>query len=300
MPRRSPQTERLVEVIELLSAPGAPQHTLSQLARYLGLDKATCYPMLSELVRVGWLIRHPARKTYHLGPRLIAIGHAASGSVDVIDFARPVLARLADEAGRVAAVIVRSENDLLAGDVVPPRSVRVDKVGLRPGDLVAFSPPLGSSLIAWDPPDEVDRWLDRQAPAARSAGNRAHYLAVLDAVREREFMMEEFPPNPHGLRDIFRDITESTHGHARAERLVAQQVKVLYPEVAVGALVPDRMYWPISVNAPVFDPNSRAIAAICLLHFPDAMSGAQLTAIGAQVREAAREVTRSTAGIWPG
>ena len=76
MPRSSPQTERLVDTIELLAAVPAEGRTLADIARHLAVDKATCYPMLTELTRLGWLVRHPRRKTFHLGPSLVTLGRA--------------------------------------------------------------------------------------------------------------------------------------------------------------------------------------------------------------------------------
>ena len=77
MARSSPQTERLVDTLELLAAVPTEGRTLAEIARHLGVDKATCYPMLTELTKLGWLVRHPRRKTFHLGPSLVTLGRAA-------------------------------------------------------------------------------------------------------------------------------------------------------------------------------------------------------------------------------
>ena len=74
MPRASPQTDRVVAVVELLTAHPGADFTLAELARRLGVSKPTCYPMLAALTRSGWLLRHPTRKTYRLGPALVPAG----------------------------------------------------------------------------------------------------------------------------------------------------------------------------------------------------------------------------------
>ncbi|MCU1346544.1 MAG: putative transcriptional regulator, partial [Acidimicrobiia bacterium] len=62
--RRSPQTERIVGLINYLTVDEVGHGvTLSELARRLGVSKATCYPMLEALTEAGFVIRHPARKT---------------------------------------------------------------------------------------------------------------------------------------------------------------------------------------------------------------------------------------------
>ena len=72
-PRPSPQTERVVNLFEHLAGDGSrgmAGMTLAQVSRHLSVHKASCHSMLSELLRAGWLLRDPVRKTYHLGPAL--------------------------------------------------------------------------------------------------------------------------------------------------------------------------------------------------------------------------------------
>lgn len=298
MPRRSPQTERLVEVIEVLTA-GSPPLTLAEIARHLGLDKATCYPMLNELVRVGWLVRHPSRKTYQLGPRLVAVGQAAEASVDIIDFARPILGVLADKVGLATCVVVPSGEELLIGDIRQPRGTRLGTLGLRAGDFVSIKPPLSISLVAWADPDALERWLGRQDPERATAASRLRYLKVVDAVRQRGYAVEEFPPAPHTLGSLAAEVAASQQGHARAERLGELHENLLYPEVAVAEVVDSHQYWPISINAPVFDGTGQVIAALCALDSPEAMSGTRVHEVGQAVRESAQDLTAQLAGRNP-
>ena len=76
-PRPSPQTERVVNLFEHLARDGTRGVTLAEVSRYLFVHKASCHSMLSELLRAGWLLRDPVRKTYHLGPALVRLGYRA-------------------------------------------------------------------------------------------------------------------------------------------------------------------------------------------------------------------------------
>ncbi|WP_155728604.1 helix-turn-helix domain-containing protein, partial [Mycobacterium avium] len=76
--RPSPQTERVVNLFELLAADGSAGITLAEASRRLHVHKASCHSMLSELLRAGWLLRDPVRKTYHLGPALVRLGREAA------------------------------------------------------------------------------------------------------------------------------------------------------------------------------------------------------------------------------
>src|SRR5438552_2432290 len=77
MPRRAPAVERSVAVLNLLAAHPSEKLTLSEIARDLGLNKATLHAILSALADAGYLVRDPARKSYGLGPAPIPPGNAA-------------------------------------------------------------------------------------------------------------------------------------------------------------------------------------------------------------------------------
>ena len=74
MPRPSPQTDRVVTLLNILAADPSAGLSIAEIARRLGINKATCYPMLAALQDAGWLVRHPVRRTFHLGPALVPLG----------------------------------------------------------------------------------------------------------------------------------------------------------------------------------------------------------------------------------
>ena len=113
MVRRSPQTERLVEIVEYLADRPTDGRSLADISRTLGADKATLFPMLTELTRVGWVVKHPTKKTYRLGPRLAPVGDSARIAVNAIAPARKPMSRLAIESGNVCCLIVPSGGDLV-------------------------------------------------------------------------------------------------------------------------------------------------------------------------------------------
>src|SRR5207248_704067 len=73
-PRPAPGAERVVAVLNFLTAHPDESFTLSELARRLGLNKATCHALLMTLTEAGYVLRHPTRMTYMLGPALVAAG----------------------------------------------------------------------------------------------------------------------------------------------------------------------------------------------------------------------------------
>src|SRR3954469_4933182 len=106
MARPSPQTDRLVAVVDLLASREGEGLSLSDIARRLGLSPVTCHPMLASLLKAGWVVRHPTRKTYRLGPALTAIGEAAAAGFSAVDVAHPVMAELETELGLTCLALV--------------------------------------------------------------------------------------------------------------------------------------------------------------------------------------------------
>jgi DNA-binding IclR family transcriptional regulator len=298
LPRPSPQTERLVEIMEFLAADPRQQRSLAEIARMLQVEKATCFPMLAELLRVGWLVRHPQRKTYQLGPRLVSIGEAAKGAIDVVDMARPALAQLADELGQTCVAIITSGEHLALAEVVHPRGRRGGVMGQQVGDRIAIRPPLAGIFMAWADSETVDRWLSQDARVAADPTVEAHYRSALAAVRERRFGVEHHEPDPETLGQRLESSLPSLRGKQRAQILEAQY-DTLTPHMMAGELEPDREYWPFSINAAAFDSHGRPVLAICVYDFREPLSSSEVSAIGLAVRDAARTVTAAMHGVEP-
>src|SRR6202021_1229234 len=96
------QTERVVNLFEYLAGDGSrgmAGMTLAEVSRHLSVHKASCHSMLSELLRAGWLLRDPVRKTYHLGPALVRLGQQAAGRYPALVLARSAMAELSARTG---------------------------------------------------------------------------------------------------------------------------------------------------------------------------------------------------------
>ena len=181
--RPSPQTERLVDLVEALVARPDQGLSLTELARHLGVTPATCHPMVAELTRRGWLRRHPARRTYRLGPAFVAIGRAAAGAAETQELARSALIELQQEHKLDGMVLAAGEDVTTIIDLVPDRRGS----GLQIGDQVPFRAPLGASIAAWCDEPTIERWLTAGDPPE---GLRLSYLELLAAVRGRGYAVE--------------------------------------------------------------------------------------------------------------
>lgn len=295
MARRSPQTERLVEMIEYLAADPHREYQLTELARLVDVDAATCYPMLTELTRVGWLVKDRARKTYRLGPRLVAVGTAAQASLQIAGYARPEMERLSANTGLPTCLFIPSSDDLVIADLAYPAGTAAH-LPLQAGDHIEFGPPLGAVLAAWASQYIVDTWLRR---VDSGPGDPVRTWQTLRMIRERRFSVELSPAPQSEMQEMTDFAIGEVHGSRRAERMIGGQQPVMTPELMLGAIGVDTLYAPLSVSAACFDPSGAPIAALSALTMAEPKNGRELLALGASVSEAADAITGHLGAVPP-
>ncbi|MGV0834619.1 helix-turn-helix domain-containing protein [Mycolicibacterium thermoresistibile] len=303
MARSSPQTDRIVSLIELLRSQPATGRSLTEIARHLGVAKATCYPMVVALTEAGWLVRHPTRKTYQLGPALVPIGAAAASALDVLDLARPAMHELADAADLATLAFVPSGTDLVAAEVAQPAGGRRDTLGLRVGDRVQVIPPLGSVVAAWFPSDALLRWYHAGAQefGVDVDDVRAAYEPVLTLIRQRGYAVECFDQQQRRLAEAVTAARGDGGPLGRSRptatlRTVAGQPTV---DVLVGEIEPDRSYQPISINASAFTADAEPALVLCIVDAPEPMAGRRVIELGERVSAAAQRLTDMLHGRTP-
>lgn len=70
--------------------------TLRALVDELGLPSTTVFRQLTTLTESGYLVQDPVRKSYKVGPRLLAFSAAILSQSDVRKIARPILEQLSN------------------------------------------------------------------------------------------------------------------------------------------------------------------------------------------------------------
>lgn len=302
MPRPSPQTDRVIAVVELLTAHPGADFTLAELARRLGVSKPTCYPMLAALTRSGWLLRHPTRKTYRLGPALVWAGRAAAAGAPVADLARPRMVELAEECGLACLGLVPSADALVVAELVVSPTRDGKAFGLRLGDRIPPRPPLGAVLVAWQGDEAIDDWLGGSGSTVPPA-RHSQYARDLAVIRERGYAVELRAPIQERvawLADELRTAVRDRRATAHIHDLVDQAIGELADEdVLLTDIEPDRSYQPSSINAPVFDVDGSVALIVCLIDAPAPLPGADITAVGERVRDITTEITRTLHGRPP-
>ncbi|MBL7548777.1 helix-turn-helix domain-containing protein [Frankia sp. AgB1.9] len=318
MSRPSPQTDRLLDLVDLLSRQPTDGVTLAEVARALGLSKATIHPMMVTLTRRGWLLRHPERHTYRLGPALVAAGRVAAHGHPVVDAARPVVRDLAAATGLtclafVAGAMPGEPDELLVGEIGQPPQPPVGGGGdahryLRLGDRFPRKPPIGSTCVAWsDDPGDVERWLDQLGPE-RPADALAQITPSLDGVRARGWSAEVDSQLRERIDLLASELGEDQRGveHAAALRRILGDVHRLFglADALPAVIEPAGSYRVSTVCAPVFDGGGDVVvvlAAICASeqHHAPPRTGAEVLLLGERVAAAAGGLTAATQGRPP-
>lgn len=190
MPRLSPPTERVAAILRLLAETDEPL-TLSQIARGLALNVATCQTILESLAANGFVLRAPATKAFTLGPALVSIGEAARGAASLYGRAGEHLDRLADEIDFGCSLVGLTGHQL----TVLYRAGRTDQFpvpGMVEGPF-PFVPPFGAGIVAFSDDRVRDRWLERASHLDEEAPQRM--LDLLDTIRRRGWCAWGYGPS---------------------------------------------------------------------------------------------------------
>jgi DNA-binding IclR family transcriptional regulator len=272
MPRTSPPTERVVATMALLAERPDTQLSLAELTRRLGVNKSTGHAILTSLVAAGWVLRDPTRKTYRLGPAVVALGREAAASFPALDFARPVLAELSGTFAAICAAIgVGTDSVTVLDQVADPRA---GSHSFRVGASFPLRPPLGAAVIAWAPDALRAEWLGHVPP-----DTRAHYADALAATHDRGFAVEIAATPVARVRELVGLLgDDDASARAALDRLADELAS--HEEFLAVELDPDREYAVNVVNAPVFDHTGQVTLVLSLSGFARALRGAEVLAAG--------------------
>jgi DNA-binding IclR family transcriptional regulator len=291
MARVSPPTERVIATVSMLAAhPGEPM-TLAELTRRLGVNKSTGHAILTSLAGAGWVLRDPVRKTYRLGPALVAVGRTAADSFPALDFARPVMAELSLEFDAACAALGVGESEITVLDQVGDlRHGRT--TGFRVGAVFPLRPPLGAAVLAWADDSVRDDWLV-QVPAE----TRGYYRDALAVTHERGYAVEIWSTPVARVRELVMLLGDDASTGPVLERLADELAA--HEEFLAVALEPDGEYAVNVVNAPVFDHTGQVTVVLSLTGFGRPLRGHEVLAVGARLVETTAKLTEALAPPAP-
>jgi DNA-binding IclR family transcriptional regulator len=272
MGRQVPAVERALEILELLADRTPELLGLSEIARTLVMNKASCHATLTLLADRNYLIRH-ADKTYSLGPGMLPIANSFLHDQNALPFARVEMARLGRELNLdcVASSVVNSEIVILAHTPSPGSF----GINMRVGSRFPLVPPVGTVFLAWANRDRVQNWLsglDKEVTPAK----RERYLDALAMVRERGYSVAIGKGDDDSSRNA-SDVDDYLLFELReAERL------------------------PVAhIAAPVFDPEGTVRLALTVVAFRDRLTSQEVPVVMKRLTAATARVARATWGVTP-
>jgi DNA-binding IclR family transcriptional regulator len=273
--------------------------TLSELSRQLDINKATTHGMVAELVDTGWLWRDPVRKTFRLGPGLIAIANAAASTYqDAVDVGRIELRQMAEKLGIAcsASAVIGDEIVIVAIEGPPAPFGVAGEVGHR----VELAPPLGALFVAWANTEAHEHWLARAEPGSDEALLR-HHLRTLDIIRQRGY---EFTRQVYSRQRLSQALLSLTKGMpSRQARLAVgrllEELREEENDRSILDIQDDAVYEDGFLSAPVFDGSGQVIIAVSLIGFGTPLTGVQVAERAGHLLATANAITRQIGGSPP-
>ncbi|MEB3034410.1 IclR family transcriptional regulator [[Mycobacterium] nativiensis] len=289
-PRPSPQTERVVNLFEQLAGTGRAGMTLAEVSRQLSVHKASCHSMLAELLRAGWLLRDPVRKTYHLGPALVRLGREAADRYPALVLARSAMAELSAATG--AHCVAFSVSDDYSTVVDQVRSPQGGGHPMPIGTQFPHRPPYGASIAAWSGSEIREQWL-----AAVSGDVRDRYRQALTAAGQRGYAVGLHILPDLRLQELALIVRSAEVRSTRLSQLAqALTDELIHTEEWFPiSLAPDRAYTVSHIDSPILGPGSRVELMLSLVPSADPMSGALVTDLGTQLVAATRRLSAALA-----
>lgn len=144
-------------VLELLAAEGPL--SMADVQRATGLNKTMTFRLLRVLREQGYVAQDEARHRYGLGPKLLALGHAAATRLDLVAVGQPLLDGLRQRFDETINL------GILAGFHVTYVAMAESQRGLRMAANVgtqdyAHATALGKAILAHLPADQQEAYLE--------------------------------------------------------------------------------------------------------------------------------------------
>jgi DNA-binding IclR family transcriptional regulator len=284
--RPSPSVRRAASVLMLLASEPARDFSLTEVARQLGLSKASCQSLLLALVSDGLVTRRERARSYQLGPSLVYLGDTARSALVAVDLATPELESLRNDLGITAVLGASTPSEMLITSVASADH----PLGLTvvPGTRNPLRAPLGSIYVAWSSPAVVAAWFERGA-AHGGADDRDRHLRGLAAIRARGYSatVRRFVPAPAGPAPDPALVL-------RPGRMQEIHDELVWDEVGDGHACP-----VLGMGAPVFGRTGDLVCVIGIANPPHELTLPEVEAIGDRLRAASRRLMAAVGGRPP-
>jgi DNA-binding IclR family transcriptional regulator len=291
----SPAVLRAGDVLAELVQHPSQAFTVAELARRVGVPRATCDAILQALAAHRLVTRREDDLRYELGPGGIVLGEAARIANPWLRSARLEAERLARALGACVSVCVQDGHTARVVESFDFGALFA--VRARVGQVIPLVPPFGAVFVAWNDED-AQRWIAR-AGSDLDAGERDRYRRALEGVRRRGYSVAiatSGPVNAETVETLARP-PESEDARRARDELIREVMHSAYLATDLDAKSPVRVG---QLSAPVFDRRGVVVASLLVPGPEREISSTELRALSGQLLEAATRATRAAGGRPPG
>jgi DNA-binding IclR family transcriptional regulator len=275
----SPPTERVVAIVRLLGSQPTRAFSLAEIARELGISRATGHAILATLAAHHWVVRDSATAAYSWGPGIAALAKPEGDRIF-----HGILRQLAKSTAAQVFLARRDGSTLIVVDSVGESAfgMRIDR-GLRM-PLVA---PFGRDYVAWSAPSLQRAWLQGIGKPSTALSRRI--TAVISEIRERGYTVERLSREYLQVYTALRALGGDGEPGAIAARLARAFADLTVIDVLRAELTEKSMHSIATISAPIFDEDGVVGMSISAAPFTE-LAAAEVERLGEQVCAAARRI----------
>lgn len=288
-PPVSNPTARVVAVLDHLAAHPDQGFGVTELARQLQMSKSTCLAVLATLTDSGYLMQHPTRRDYRIGPALVGAGRAAMARFPDLSAAHPDLAACAAEIGSPINVATLADEQIVVIDSVGGH----DPFGgfARVGAGIPFVPPFGAGFVAWADPSLWRLWLDRAWPSL--GDDQVTVLrSSVETAHRRGFLVSLEVSVDHGSRPLLDQLRYGDRGIDDDQLRRLAWLRISEMSYFLNDIEPERHYGINLIQAPVLPSPGRNPITLMATAFGRDLLGQEVIDAGRQLIDASRSVAR--------
>lgn len=282
----SPPTTRVLDVLELVAQQRDGSLRAADVARELGLSKATCHAIVLALTERGWLVRSGQERYLTLGPALAPVTSAFADQRSLTRLAVRAAAGLASASGWSASVVELVEQVMYVSTIDPG-----EEAAVLHGQRVAYAAPFGTLFAAWATPENRLTWLRRGRLTDAAI---ASYGAHLDQARADGVLIERMSPVVEHVTSLVQAAEDGAFPSAVRE--LAGEMLDEVVRTGVGTRESSATEHPVtSIAAPVPGPDGIVSTAL-VLHPLQVLSNSAARRAASMVRQAAASITVDSDG----
>lgn len=149
---------QMVRVLEFLGSRPSNPARIREISEFTEIPRSSLYALLRTLLDSGWVRRDPSGSLYRVGIRALMTGVAYLDSDETIRIVKPWMDNLGQELDETLHLGRLDDTDIvyLATKESSQYLRPINRVGRR---IPASTTSLGKALLAWQPPELLDKHL---------------------------------------------------------------------------------------------------------------------------------------------